>query len=102
MDGPKTCPAREVVIAEHVDRSGIRHLRDVGAGREGPVITGQDHAADGIVAVERFQRVNQLRDRLLVQRVADLRPVDRNDANRALHLGEHELVRHRSLLAGQV
>jgi hypothetical protein len=38
----------------------------------------------------------------MVERVADLGPVDGDDADRAIHLGEDEFVGHHSLLAGKV
>ena len=99
VDRPKSGPAREVVILEHLDRARLGHLRDVGPGREGAVIAGEDHAANGVIAIECFQRIDQLGDGLMIERVANLRPVDRHDADRAICLGEDELVRHHSLLA---
>ena len=101
MDRPKASPAREVVVVEHVDRTGLDHLRDVGARRKGPVVAGQDHAADRIVAIEGLQRVDELRDRLRVEGIADLRPVDPDDPDRPVGLGEYELVGHCSLLRAQ-
>ena len=42
-------------------------MRDVRARREGPVVTGQDHAADAVVLVEPIERVDELGDGLMVQ-----------------------------------
>ena len=94
VDRPEARPSRGVVVIEHVDGAGLNHLRDVRAGGEGPVVAGQDHAADLVVPVERIEGVDQLSDRLVVQRIADLRPIDGDDPNRAANLGENEFVRH--------
>ena len=94
MDRPKARPASEVVVIEHVDGTSLDHLRDVRARREGPVVTGQDHAADTVVLVEPIERVDELGDGLMVQRVADLWPIDGHDPDRPANLGENEFVRH--------
>ena len=94
MDRLEARPASEVVVVEHIDGTGLDHLRDVRAGREGPVVASQDHAADGVVLVVRIERVDELGDGLMVQRVADLRPVDGHDSYRPANFGENEFVRH--------
>jgi len=94
VDRLEARPSREVVVIEHVDGAGLDHLRDVGAGGEGPVVAGQDHAADPVVPVEHVQGIDQLSDRLMVQRIADLRPIDGDDPYRPPNLGENEFERH--------
>ena len=49
------------VAHEHVDDGLVRHLLDVGAGREGLLGAGEQHAADAVVGVERRDRLRRAR-----------------------------------------
>src|SRR6185295_848057 len=71
-------------------------LLDVATSREGFVAgTGNDEAADRVVGIERFYRIEQLGAKLAVYGVEDLRPVERDDADAVLSFHQNVLVCHR-------
>jgi hypothetical protein len=80
-----------------------RHRRDVGPGDEGLAArAGQHDAPQGPaprVAPGRARRLAELGDDLGAQRVEHLRPVDRDDADRAAVLDEQRVERRHALLA---
>ena len=78
------------LIGLHVGLLG--HLLDVGAGREGLFIAGQHDRADRRIGFEIVERRADLGDEGGVQRVERLRPVQRNDADRAAPLEQDVCV----------
>ena len=50
-------PAVGEAPVHQIDGSGVGHLFDVRARREGPLTAGDDHRADGVVGVESAQRI---------------------------------------------
>ena len=74
----------------------LLHLLDVGAGGEGLVAAGEDHAADAAIGLEGVERLAQLAHQLGAERVQRLGPVEADDADAALGFGLDVLV------AGQV
>ena len=71
-------------------------LGDVGAGGEGPAAAGDDDAAAGRVGLAGVQYHAELREQLVAQGVEGLGAVQRDDADAAVHLGQH----HRRLGLG--
>ncbi len=72
----------------------VGHLLDVGAGREGLVVAGDQQAADsgvGLVAVERLGEFGHQR---AVERIERLRAVEPDDADPAFGLDDDVLVAH--------
>ena len=64
-------------VARHdLDRTGLRHFADVGAGREGRLRAGDDQAADFRVGAEARDLVGQPRAHVEIERIAHLRPVE--------------------------
>ena len=87
-------PVRREVALEDVDVGLVRHLLDVGAGRERLLGAGDDHAADLLVGLERVDRGGQFGVELGVERVERLRPVEADDADPALGFDDDGFVAH--------
>ena len=82
--------ARDAVAAdggevrrEHVDEALRLHLLDVGAGGKGLFAAGHDDAADRVVRLEVVDGGGDLAEDAERQRIEHLRPVQRDDADRA-------------------
>jgi hypothetical protein len=61
--------ARDVVALVDVGKAVARHRADVGAGGEGLLAAGDDHAANGVVGVEGLERGAELVHQLVVERI---------------------------------
>ena len=75
-----------------VDRRRPRELTDVGAGRERFVISGKDDAANLVVPVQLTERRDELLHQLVRERVERVGPVQPDDRNRSVPLGEDEVA----------
>ena len=73
---------------EHVDEAFWLHLLDVGAGGKRLLAAGHDDAADLVVGLEVVDRGGDLAEHAERQRIQHLRPVQRDDADRALAVDE--------------
>jgi hypothetical protein len=91
------------VAGDEVAQVGVhvglgRHRADVGAGREGLLVAGDDDAADAVVTVEAQHRGAQFLHQAVVQRVQLLRPVQRDHRGTAgaiaVDCGQDELRGH--------
>ncbi len=93
-------PVRGEVAEESLGEGLIRHLLDVGAGRECFFRTGDDHAADGAVSLETVDGVSEFPHQQPVERVERLRTVERDEPDLAAGFDDDGLGTHgRSLKA---
>ena len=70
------------------------HLLDVGAGREGFFVAGDDHAGDCSVRLERVERGGQLLVHLGIERIERGRPVEADDADLAFGFDDDGFIAH--------
>jgi hypothetical protein len=94
-------PIGREVAHERIHVGFVRHLLDVGAGRERLLRTGDDHAGNAGVRLERRDRLSELRDQRGVERVERLRPVEANDPDLAAGLDDDVLIGHGLLPASR-
>ena len=81
-DGPELVPVPEPAARLELVGRRVDHLLDVGASREGPLaLAGDDDRATGRIRIQPPQHVRQLAERLAVQRVEHLRPVEGHDGH---------------------
>jgi len=78
----------------------ILHRRDVGAGGEGFLASGQNDRSDAGIGVERGERPAELGHELRTERIQLLRPVQRDDADPAPLLDGDKLMAHGRWHAG--
>ena len=71
-------PGAELVVHIGVGIAPRLQLLDVGSCREGLLRPGDDDAADGLVLLERIERLVDLADKLAVERIQRLRPIERD------------------------
>ena len=93
-DPANAIPLADAVGEQHVDRRRARHLADVGARGERPLVAGHHDRADAVVSVELLERFAQRVHDRAVERVQLLRPVepDQGGALLGLALDEDELL----------
>ena len=83
-----------IVAVEGLDEGEALHLLDVGAGGEGLLRAGDDHAADALVGVEGGDRIAELADQRRVEGVQRLRPVERDERHAPAGLGDDGFEGH--------
>ena len=86
----------EVLLPRVVHRPG--HPREVAAGREHGTGAAQDGRADREIGVPRDRPAGEFVDHLLVEGVADVRPVEREVLDGAVAAGQQVGERHRYIL----
>ena len=89
-------PSGDEVSEENIDERLVRHLLDVGAGRERLVGAGDDHAADVGVRLERIDRATQFADERAVERIERLRAVEPDEPDPAARFDQDVFVAHRT------
>jgi len=87
-------PVGDVIREIGVPVAEILHRRDVGAGGEGFLASGQNDRSDAGIGVERGERPAELGHELRTERVQLLRPVQRDDADPAPLLDADKLMAH--------
>jgi hypothetical protein len=85
--------ADEVALERRHEVQGF-HFLDVRARCKRPLGPGQHHDRDLGISLERAQRLIELRDQLVIERVEHLRPIERGQADRPARLDQDGLVRH--------
>jgi hypothetical protein len=95
---PRAKPATAATVGlrarESASQLAVRHLLDVGPGRERLLGAGYDHAGDVGIALERLHGLRQLRDQRCVERIERLRPVEPDDPDLAAGLDDDVLISH--------
>ncbi|MPL85440.1 hypothetical protein SDC9_31408 [bioreactor metagenome] len=84
----------EEVLGEHVDEALLRHLLDIGTGRERLLRAGDDDAAHLVVLVRRGERIGQLAQQGRVQRVQGFGTVQPDQGDIVFDLDDQGLVGH--------
>src|SRR5262249_18343264 len=74
---------RRKVRGEHVDKAFRLHFLDVGAGGKSSFAAGDDNAADRLVRLEVVDGGRNLLEYAEGERIEHLRPVQRDDTDRA-------------------
>ena len=85
-------PALHPPRIEHVHCGRVRQLADVRAGRERPLVAGEDDAANRLVAVQLLEPCDELLHERLRERVQLLGPVQPDDRDRVVLLDDDECV----------
>src|SRR6476661_3688884 len=87
-------PVRDEIAEIGLDEGLVRHFFDVGPGGEGFVATRYEDATDLVVAIEGLDRLRQLGNQRLVERVEGLRAVEADNSDAALCFNNDILVGH--------
>ena len=83
-----------LLVARHdLDRAGLRHLADVGAGGEHRVRAGDDQAADRRVGGMAGDLVGEPRAHLEIERIAHLRPIEPQHGDGVRRAFDEERIR---------
>ena len=93
-------PRGDEVAAVGIDEVQSAHLRDVGTGREGLLVAGDNDGADLVFRLEAVEHGVELADQRAVQRVQRLGPVQRNQADPAAPVDGDVFIGHRVLPQG--
>ena len=91
---------RQEILAEHIHEPLGLHVLDVGAGREGLLVAGQDHRADGLVAIERAERGAELAHQLRIQGVEHVGAIEGDQPHPVAGFDADGRIGHGSLLSG--
>jgi hypothetical protein len=65
----------------------LLHGGDIAAGAEGRAVSGDHHGANGVILGDAGERRDELGAQSFVDRVAHLRPVERDDGDRSVDRG---------------
>jgi hypothetical protein len=87
-------PVRDEIAEIGLDEGLIRHFLYIGPGSEGFVATCDEHAADLVVTIEGLDRLRQLGNQRLVERIEGLRAAEADDSDTALCFNDDVLVGH--------
>src|SRR5580765_7180537 len=74
-------PVRDEIAEIGLDEGLIRHFLYIGPGSEGFVATCDEHAADLVVTIEGLDRLRQLGNQRLVERIEGLRAAEADDSD---------------------
>ncbi|MOA09478.1 hypothetical protein D3C78_1293100 [compost metagenome] len=94
-------PAAEEVFEIGAGEAQLGHFLDIGAGGEGLGRAGDQHAADGLVALEAVEHLVELVDELGIDGVERLGAVQGDQADSAGLLHQQGLVGHGRFLANE-
>jgi len=87
-------PVRDEIAEIGLDERLVRHFLDVGPGGEGFVATRDQHATDLVVTIEGLDRLRQLGNQRLVERIEGRRAVEADNSDTALCFNDDVLVGH--------
>src|SRR5262249_44970051 len=87
-------PVRDEITEISLDEGLVRHFFDVGPGGEGFAATCDKHAADLIVSIKVLDRLRQLGNECLIERIEGLRAVEADNSDAALCFDNDVLVSH--------